>query len=209
MITAIAQNNLLRHGHWHPLFDASPFPAAFSNSRHGFAYINPAFETFYGKKLRQVVGLTPWILLPKGHPVKPVRDLRRKLEREGYWEGEFSNINAAGKTVRIHLIVIALRSRGSCEPNAYLSLAAPVKEGAQLLPALARQIGTFWLEESARVKLPISAESPRGERQEEIMRLTRMGYSTKEVAVFMGIATSTVANVKWKLGRRGAARKRH
>ena len=44
----------------------------------------------------------------------------------------------------------------------------------------------------------------KGDRMREIMRLTQMGYSTKEVAHFMDIAPNTVAQVKWRLSKRGS-----
>jgi PAS domain S-box-containing protein len=209
MLAAKVQSRLCLQGHWHKLFEAYPFPAAVANARHAFIYVNPAFEKFYGKTMAEVVGLTPWILMPRDHDIRAVQELRRQLTQgKDFWQGRFVNVNAAGKAVPIHLIVIALRGRLNAEPIAYMSLAAPQKDESLLLPTLAQQLGNFWLEEAASVKVPPPGKSGRGERQEEILRLTRMGYSTKEVAVFMGIATSTVANVKWKLGRRNRTPKR-
>lgn len=209
MLAAKVQSRLLRHGPWQRILATYPYPAALTNARHAFLYINPAFATFYGKRLTEVIGLTPWILMPREYGVQEVKALRRDLIKgSGIWTGPFVNVNAAGKRVRIYLVVLALRGRMNHEPIAYLSLAAPEKEGPQLLPALARHLGEFWLEQAASGKLPKAHEPQRGERQEEVLRLTRMGYSTKEVATFMGIATSTVANVKWKLNHRGMAGKR-
>jgi PAS domain S-box-containing protein len=210
MLKAKAHSQLLCQSPWRTFFDSFSFPAAISNARHCFTYVNPAFERFYGVKLEDVIGVSPWILMPKNHGLRTVKLLRKALaNKNGVWSGEFTNVNAAGKSVQIHLVVAGLRGHPEGAPVGYLSIVAPEKEGDQLLPELARHMGENWLQHAAACmgSTPIEHDG-RGERQEEILRLTRMGYSTKEVATFMGIATSTVANVKWKLNRRGQARRK-
>lgn len=210
MLTAKSHSQLLCQTPWRTLIDSFPYPAALTNSRHRFLYINPAFERFYGKKLEEMVGISPWVLMPRTQDSVPIAQMRKALNsRTAMWAGSLTNVDASGKAVRIHLVAFGLRGGRSGPPVAYLSMVAPEADGPTLLPALAQHLGENWLRQAATMKteLPISQDG-RGERQEEIMRLTRMGYSTKEIATFMGIATSTVANVKWKLNRRAAVRRK-
>lgn len=210
MLKAQAHSKLLCQTSWRALFDAFPYPAALTNARHRFLYVNPAFEQFYGRKREDMVGLSPWVLMPRNQDGVPITKLRKALNsRAAHWSGTLTNLNARGEAVNISLIAFGLRGGRSGSPVAYLSLTAPEAEGACLLPSLAQHLGEHWLRQAAATptEMPV-VQDVRGERQEEIMRLTRMGYSTKEIATFMGIATSTVANVKWKLNRRGVVRRK-
>lgn len=195
---------LLSRSPWSAILEQYPFPASLTNARHAYLYINPAFERFYGLKLADVVGLTPWILMPRQSGVEEVKQMRRRLKANGeIWQGTFDNLNAAGKRVRVHVVALSLSGVPQGAPAAYLSVAGLEKDAPRLLPTLARIFGEHWITEAASTHFPIGEATARGERQDEINRLTRMGYSTKEIAMFMGIADSTVANVKWKLKQRG------
>lgn len=210
MLTAKAHSQLIVQTPWRALFDSFAFPAALANSRHRFLYVNQAFERFYGIKLGDIVGVSPWILMPRNQSSATVAQMRKALAgRTAMWSGQLTNLDASGKSVSIHLFAFGLRGGKIGAPAAYLSLSAPAADGPRLLPALTQHLGEHWLRHAASVATEIPVDqSGRGERQEEILRLTRMGYSTKEIATFMGIATSTVANVKWKLNRRGVVRRK-
>ena len=209
MLKAKAHSRLLCQAVWRAPFDSLPYPAAITNGRHRFLYVNPAFERFYGWKLADIVGLAPWVLTPLNQDLEPIKRLRKALAgRLSSWSGNLTNVDAKGKLVRVHLVAFAIHGERGGAPVAYLSLVAPESEGPNLLPCLAQNLGAHWLRHAATTLAePAAVTTARGERQEEILRLTRMGYSTKEVALFMGIATSTVANVKWKFKRRVQTRR--
>jgi len=196
---------LLKRSSFAGIFDRFGFPVTLANAHKRFVYANKAFCRYYGYAEKEIVGLCPRVLIPSSFSERQMQEVFRTMEGERKaWAGMIPNRNARGETVMIHLIILPLRPAGGTEVASYFGVSCEPGDQQRLLSSLTTHLIECALR--AAVMTPeakaVGQRRQRGDRQTEVMRLTRMGYSTKEIADMMGNAVSTVAYVRWKMNKR-------
>jgi PAS domain S-box-containing protein len=184
------------------LFDGFGYPCNVLSSAYRIVYVNRAFCRFYGYKLEQVIGLSPKVLLPRNFQSKKITDIQKHIiVKKKPHVGEIGNVTAKGSEIKVFIVIIPIVPIKSNNPVAHLSVCCiPEKKEAMLLSLLEHVSNFTYLYNKQVKREEIKIKSyQRGDRQAEIMKLTHLGYSTKEIAGIMGISISTVGFVKWKM----------
>jgi PAS domain S-box-containing protein len=196
---------LLHRSSFAGIFDRFDFPVTLANSRKRFVYANKAFCRYYGYSKKEIVGLCPRILIPSSFSERQMHEVFLAMDgQRKAWEGLIPNLNARGETVLIYLITLPLRPAGGSDVAGYFGVSCEAGDQARLLSSLTTHLIECALCASAMTPgtNAVTNRRRRGDRQDEVMRLARMGYSTKEIAAMMGNAVSTVAFVRWKMNKR-------
>lgn len=210
MLRVQEHNHLIRNGFLGELLGDFLHPASLTNRENRFVYVNPAFERFYGYRTDELIGLTPWILHPRQTAGSDKTRLRSLIgsSAEG-WEGRLVNQRADGSRVRIYLVTVPLVHPPLRKPALHLGLSGEDGLRDVLLRDYVQHFSSHALRrhaDASQLNVPSSAFR-KGDRQLEITRLTKMGYSTKEIANFLDLSPNTIAQVKWRLARTRPARK--
>jgi PAS domain S-box-containing protein len=204
MLRVQEHHHLIRHGFLGELLSHFPHPASLTNRENRFVYLNPAFERFYGYRSEALLGLMPWILHPRQTAGSDKSRPRSLIEgaAEG-WEGRLVHQRADGTRLRVYLITFPLIHPPLRKPALTLGLSG--EEGAR--GVLVRDYVSHFsshalLRQATSASLPLASGAfRRGDRRQEIARLTHMGYSTKEIANLLDRSPNTIAQVKWRLSR--------
>ena len=207
MLRALEHHRLVKQSALARLFDEFEFPVTFTNSGNRFVYVNRAFLTFYRYSEAAIIGLSPRVLMPRNFCQKRLAKIDATVAgRKLPWEGTLPNVTADGKLVSIQLLAVPINPTVSPLSSGYLGITCEEGQKHRLTGELLKHLGSFALN-LALPTLPKSKEGSyrRGDRQKEVMRLSQMSYSAKEIGTIMGIAASTVANVRWKLTQHGSA----
>jgi PAS domain S-box-containing protein len=187
------------------LFDGFGYPCNVISSGYRIVYANRAFCKFYGYKLDQVIGLSPKVLLPRNFHAKKLADLQKHIIiKKKPYVGEIENVTLKGREVKVFLKIIPIVPIRSNTPVALLSVCCDIAKKDSMLLSLVDHVSNFTYSYDKRLKREeIKIRSyQRGDRQNEIIKLSQLGYSTKEIAAFMGISVSTVGFVKWKMANK-------
>jgi len=187
------------------LFDGFGYPCNVISSGYRIIYANRAFCKFYGYKLDQIIGLSPKVLLPRNFHTKKLADLQKHIfVKKKPYVGEIENVTLKGRDVKVFLKIIPIVPIRSNAPVALLSVCCDIAKKDAMLLSLVDHVSNFTYSYDKRVKREeIKIRSyQRGDRQNEIIKLSQLGYSTKEIAAIMGISVSTVGFVKWKMANK-------
>ena len=186
-------------------FDNFPHQVLICNADNRIVYANPAFLKRYGYTKKALIGLPPKVLWSESQSAANFKAMMETVfERYQHWQGPVVNLTATGEAYHIHLFVLPLRPLTNERPIGYMGVSCDIGEEQAVTFDLIASLTTHLLgsmkEENFRL-LPFK-QKERGDRQREIMRLTNLGFSTKEIAHMMGISPSTVGVVKWKQRKR-------
>lgn len=178
--------------------DGFPYPATLTNSKDRFVYVNKAFTTRYGFSEKEILGLSPTILVPKDFPEGELKALKRHIAtRQHGWEGPLINRTKSLEPILIYLRTAPVRPDKRLPTLLYLGFSALPEEiknaETELFSLLA---GALLSGELMSTKS--SKKGAEKSRQLEVCRLRDLGYSTKEIAAIMGITSSTVNVVTWR-----------
>jgi len=189
------------------IFDGFEYPCNVISSGYRIIYANRAFCRYYGYKIDQVIGLSPKVLLPKNYQPKKITDLQKQIIiRKKPFVGEIVNVNSQGRESVVFLKVVPITPLSSSYPVAHVSISCDrAKKDAMLISLLGRVSNfAYTYDLKAPRALPKIKSYQRGDRQTEIVKMSDLGYSTKEIAAVMGISVSTVGFVKWKMANKGS-----
>ena len=179
-----------------------PFPMTLTDRDNRFVFVNEAFVHRYGFLSRDLVGLTPRLLIPRHSPKRMLAGFEEQVLRQySRWEGEVINRRRDNETFRVHLSVFPLRLNEQAEPIAFLGVTCAPEQRVEMLTEVVAVLADQWFHGALQRALPtlsaaVGAVAP---RQAAIQKLCRMGFSTKEIAHIMGVSPSTVGVVRWRL----------
>lgn len=182
-----------------------PYPATLTDRDNRYIFVNEAFVQRYGFLSRDLAGLTPRVLIPRQSPKRALEDYSEHvLRRHCRWDGELTNRRRDNKTFRVHLTVLPLRLNEGALPVAFLGVSCDPGEQTTMLLELVHLLSDQWFQQSLQRALPsiTGANGNAAPRQSAILKLCRMGFSTKEIAHIMGVSPSTVGVVRWRLRTR-------
>ncbi len=180
------------------VLDAFHYPATLTNSKDRFVYVNKAFTARYGFSEKEILGLSPTILVPRDFPAGELKALKKHIAtRQNGWEGPLINQTKLFEPILIYLRTAPIRPSKHLPTLLYLGFSASPEEikdaETELFSLFA---GALLLDGLELTKL--SKKKVERSRQYEVCRLHKLGYSTKEIASIMGITVSTVNVVTWR-----------
>lgn len=188
-----------------------PYPVTLTDRDNRFVFANEAFVQRYGYLSRDLIGLTPRVLIPRQSPKRMLESFNEHvLRRHSRWEGVLVNRKRDNEVFRIHLSVFPLRLNEGAPPVAYLGVMSETSERSEMLLELVHLLSDQWFQNSLQRALPslTGANGNGAPRQSAILKLCRMGFSTKEIAHIMGVSPSTVGVVRWRLRTRPAPKRK-
>jgi PAS domain S-box-containing protein len=197
--------NLIKNSLLGSLLEGFEYPITITSSAYRLIYANKAFCKTYGYKVEQIIGLSPKILVPKHTDSKMVIDIQRQvMVRKKPYIGELINMTSRNKEFPIFLLLTPLIPLSSNFPVAHLAATCDPSKKEALMMSFLSHVGNFTYTYNTNIKhKKIQLKSyQRGDRQAEIVKLSHLGYSTKEIASVMGISVSTVGFVKWKMAKK-------
>lgn len=183
-----------------PFFDAFPFPIDVTDPCNRIIYINRAFREFYGYGEGEVVGLLPHFLLPPEFDRRLlVENVQALADKQQTFAGVQTNVTASGERVDVFLAGLPLGVIAGAPPIGFVYAACRPEQKEEMMLALARLALGAYFGSGGISTFEAGAKPQRGDRQRAIMKLSALGYSTKQIAVMMDITPSTVGYVRWKL----------
>jgi PAS domain S-box-containing protein len=178
------------------------FPITLTDRDNRFVFVNEAFVHRYGFLSRDLLGLTPRLLVPRHSPKRMLAGFEEQVLRQfRRWEGEVLNRRRDNEIFRVYLSVFPLRLNEQADPIAFLGITCDPEQRAEMLSEVVSVLADQWFHGALQRALPtlsatLGATAP---RQSAIQKLCRMGFSTKEIAHIMGVSPSTVGVVRWRL----------
>jgi PAS domain S-box-containing protein len=188
-----------------------PYPATLTDRDNRFVFANESFVQRFGYLSRDLIGLTPRVLIPRQSPKRMLESYTEHvLRRHSRWEGELLNRRRDNEVFRVHLSVFPLRLNEGAAPVAFLGVTCEPEERVEMLLELVHLFSDQWFQNSLQRALPtLTGSNGNGApRQSAILKLCRMGFSTKEIAHIMGVSPSTVGVVRWRLRTRPAPKRK-
>ena len=185
-----------------PLFDAFPFPVDVTDPGNRILYVNRAFREFYGYGEREVLGLVPHFLVPPEFDRRRlVENVQALAEQRQTFSGIQSNVTSSGQQVEVFLVGLPVDVIPGAPPLGFVYVACLPERKDEMMLALTRLALGASLGSGGLLAFEDGAKPRRGDRQKAIVKLSGLGYSTKQIAAMMGLAVSTVGYVKWKMKR--------
>lgn len=184
-----------------------PYPVTLTDRDNRFVFANEAFVQRYGYLSRDLIGLSPRVLVPRQSPKRMLESYNEHvLKRHNRWEGVLVNRGREGDPFRVYLCVLPLRLNEGAPPVAYLGVSCDQGDRMEMLLELVHLLSDQWFQHSIQRALPslTGGNGSVAPRQAAILKLCRMGFSTKEIAHIMGVSPSTVGVVRWRLRTRPA-----
>ena len=188
-----------------------PYPVTLTDRDNRFVFANEAFVQRYGYLSRDLIGLTPRVLIPRQSPKRMLESYNEHvLRRHSRWEGVLVNRGRDSEPFHVHLSVFPLRLSEGAPPVAYLGVSCDQGERTEMLLELVHLLSDQWFQNSLQRALPslTGVNGVVAPRQAAILKLCRMGFSTKEIAHIMGVSPSTVGVVRWRLRTRPAPKRK-
>jgi PAS domain S-box-containing protein len=166
-----------------------PFSACITNSAHEFVAVNDAFCRLYCLRPHDLLGKTPWVIATVDFSQELSKDIADSVSEKGWWSGRITNRRSDGARLKLHLAALKLSPEKGPAPQK-----PGLRLGVVVQPEDRDALLNFSLSLNAELAgnraMPHSAKLTG--RQTEVVRLTRAGLRTKEVAGVLGISASTV-----------------
>lgn len=180
--------------------DRFAYPIALCHSSGVFIYSNRVWQSRYGYSEDEILGLPPHFLLKKTEKRSAVLSALRK--QNGRWAGTQEILLRDGKKSEVYLLIITLQADRKLAPDFTLNLSCKPHEATEALIELAHVLSNFVLrsnlEQQGVAKILPKLSPGNGFRAQQIIKLSQLGYTPKEIAGILNISASTVNVVKWK-----------
>lgn len=174
------------------------FPAILTDESDTILYANEALCESHGYTVRQLVGMTPRLLLPI-HQAAELLALRHRLVR-GPAEKVLDSVRSDGQRQRLSFRLVALGVRLGAAlkvQTVYLGVFCPCGSEA---PRDLAMMTIPWMQLAGSLANPTPAEAdgeapacpPLSQREAQIKMLDLVGCDTKRIAHVLGISGSTV-----------------
>lgn len=186
------------------------FPASLTDEQDTFLFVNQAFCERYGYSARQIIGMTPRLILPINR-ANDLRDLRRRLVH-GATNVTLENIDAHGRRFAISLraLPLVVRLREGVEVQVVF-MGVGCRPGEETERDLAL-MGVSWDQLASTTVVSAPDEPPSKEhtpqlsqREAQIKMLDLVGCDTKHIAHVLGISDSTVRVLRTRIRQKSAS----
>ena len=189
MPTIRAQNIAIRGSRLGLLLEEFPCAVTVANKDNTLVYANLAFTRVYGWEEREVLSLTPRLLVRRDFPESQLREIRQAISTAPTgWCGELENVTKAGKRFIARLWAVRIRPSLDLPCLYYLGLTVPADSGVRPEEEFTSRLAGALLRE----KHSPAASMERLSRTAMIDNMRSLGYSTKEIAQVLGVAPNTI-----------------
>jgi PAS domain S-box-containing protein len=195
-------NKILKSSAIGHMVSSIEYPAVILNSNHRIVLTNKAFRSLTGYTDEDILGLPPRILTHNNYSETDRQALRHSLSvLKKPTKVDFTICDKNKKLSKVVLFGAPLTPIHNI-PAGYILLFNN-KEEEMNLYANFLSIGISNLLNYKKPDKTLSANiSGRGDKQIEIMKLAKLGYTVKESAVILRLSKNTIYYVKWKMGKK-------
>jgi PAS domain S-box-containing protein len=184
-----AQNLAIRGSRLGNLLERFPHATTVANQDNRLVFANRAFTRLYGWTEREIISLTPRILVPVDFPEDHLRKVRREISAAATgWCGKLENVTKTGRRFLARIWAARIRPGPDLPFLYYVGLTIPADSGVRPEEELTSLLAGAMLHEKPPKKPATRIPS----RPEMIENLRSLGYSTKEIAQVLGVAANTV-----------------
>lgn len=187
------------------------YPGAITNGNDRFVYANSSFLERYNCSYLEIDRLSPDMFLATGSGV-PGHASSAKVSFLGLQprHGPVKNIDFKGNIFNAYHCIFPIRQIPEARPIGFVRVSTNPGNEFRMLVAVVTQFCTnYQLATRGEFAFPVpSLEEKGGARRREILKLSKLGYSPKEVAGMMDISPSTVNVVKWRARKSDGTDKR-
>jgi PAS domain S-box-containing protein len=173
-----------------PLLHSFRFPVTISDWEGKFIYVNRAFTDVYGWKLSEILGLKSKIILPRDADQNSLQSLKSNTKKDGFSQVlRLHVLTKSGLKLDANLLFLRVELSPTL-PELFFGISSPScveMPGYAFLGYLLGRLLASKSPEPANALLPSPA--PCSARQ--VLHLRRLGYSSKEIAAFLGVAENT------------------
>lgn len=189
MPTIRAQNVAIRGSQLGNLLEEFPYPATVANRDNALVYVNRAFTRVYGWEEREILNLTPRLLVRRDFPEAQLREIRQAISAAPTgWCGQLENVTKSGKKFLARVWAARIRPNADLPCLYYIGLTVPADSGLRPEEELtSRLAGTLLQQKNSRQTAP-----ERLSRSQQIENFRSLGYTTKEIAQVLGVAPNTI-----------------
>jgi len=177
-------------------------PAVILNSNHRIIFTNKAFRNFTGYNDEDILGLPPRILTTNNYSESERQAIRHSL-------------SVLKKPTKVNITILDKNKK----PTECVMLGTPLtpthnipvgyilffnKKGEDMnifTDFLSNGIGSL-LNYKKTERVRSTTVSSKGDKQIEIMKLAKLGYTVKESAVILRLSKNTIYYVKWKMSKK-------
>lgn len=189
MPTIRAQNEAIRGSQLGNLLEVFPHAATVANRDNTLVYVNPAFTRVYGWEEREILSLTPRLLVRRDFPEGQLREIRQAISSAPTgWCGQLENVTKSGTKFLARVWAARIRPSAELPCLYYIGLTVPADSGLrpeeELTSCLA---GSLLQQKTAR-----PSGTDRLPRSQQIENLRLLGYTTKEIAQVLGVEPNTI-----------------
>jgi len=193
------------------LLDTISSPATITNGDNIFIYANQAFLDYYKYKLADIIGVSPQILQPlKGSRESYRESFQVAITQHRPWSGFIQNIDSSQNQCAVYLCIIPLRPMPTMRAAGFLGISTPAGNEVKLIGDIfTLLINASELTSSDAPLQKLTHLLPKvPSRQNQILRLAELGYTSKTIAAALDITPSTVNVVRWKARQPVPAKKK-
>lgn len=184
-----AQNEAIRSSRLGRVLEDFPHPATVAKGHNLLVHVNPAFTAVYGWTEREVLGLTPRLLMGRSFPEKELRVIKRSISSAPTsWCGTLENITKEGRKLLVRLWTLRLRPEPGLPRLYYLGVTVPASSDFRPEDELVARLAGAVLAERSHPQ----AGAERLSRVQQIRNFRELGYSTKEIADILGVAPNSI-----------------
>ena len=189
MPTIRAQNVAIRGSRLGNLLEEFPYSATVANRDNVLVYVNRAFTEVYGWEEREILNLTPRLLVRRDFPEVQLREIRQAISSAPTgWCGQLENVTKSGKKFLARVWAARIRPNADLPCLYYIGLTVPAESGLRPEEELtSRLAGTLLQQKTSRQTAP-----ERLSRSQQIENLRSLGYTTKEIAQVLGVAPNSI-----------------
>lgn len=185
------------------------YAGTITNGNNRFIYANRCFLDKYKCTYEEIDGLSPQVLLTTGSSTPGyLSSAKTSILGHEPWCGTIENADFEGNFFTAYLYIFPVRLIPDARPIGFIGVSTNPGNECEMLHALIKQLCTgspF----PGLTSLPVSPlVEAGGARRREILKLSRLGYSPKEIAGMMNISPSTVNVVKWRARKSNGTAKR-
>jgi PAS domain S-box-containing protein len=189
MATVRAQNVAIRGSRLGNLLEEFPYAATVANQDNVLVFVNRAFTQVYGWEEKEIISLTPRLLVPPDFPEFPLGRIRHAISKAPTgWCGKLENVTKSGKKFLARVWAARIRPDPSLPNLYYLGLTVPADSDVRPEEELTSHLSGALLREKHSNPSPVERLS----RSALIHNLRSLGYTTKEIAQVLGVAPNTI-----------------
>jgi PAS domain S-box-containing protein len=178
------------------------YPALILNSNHRIVYTNKTFRDLTSYTDEDILGLPPRILTPHNYSEAERQSIRHSLSvLKKPVKVDFTLVDKFKKPMQFVLLGTPLTPTHNI-PAGYVVFFHKKGEDMDLFTNFLSNGVSSLLNYKKTERIRSKTVSSKGDKQIEIMKLAKLGYTVKESALILRLSKNTIYFVKWKMSKK-------